>query len=117
MDKIIINPIELTYQKPTDIRDCYIELFPDHLYFRLEFWADEPIIDNDPASGWESILSSYEWVAMKRNVAGIEKCFTHDKKWGVFVIVAGFTNDLKTYYKRQSDAQIVFSKLQEWLTK
>lgn len=115
MEKITITPIVLRNQKPTDIKECYIELHDDHLYYRIEFFADEPIINDDPDSGWEQVFNSYEWIAMKANIAGIEKSFTKDKKWGIYIVVNGFANDLKFYYKTQSLAQQAFDKLHQWL--
>lgn len=114
-EKITITPIVLRNQKPTDIKECYIELFSDHLYFKIEFHADEPIINDDPDSGWEPVFNSYEWMVMKRNIAGIEKSFTKDKKWAIYICINGFANDLKTYFRTQEPAQKLFDKLSQWL--
>lgn len=115
--RITITPIALRNQKPTDIKDCYVELNDDHFIYKIEFWADEPVIADDPDSGWEQVFNSYEWVVMKRNVAGLEKSFTKDKKWAVYILVAGLANDLKTYYRSQTSAQEFYDKIQEWLLK
>lgn len=116
-DKILITPIALKNQRPTDIKECFIELNDDHLFFKLEFWADEPIIQDDIDSGWEPVFNSYVWTAMKRNIAGLEISFTNDKKWGVYIVISGFANDLKTYFRSRSAAQQFHDKIQQWLLK
>lgn len=116
-NKIILTPIALRNQRPTDTKECYVELNDDHLIYKTEFWADEPIIADDTDSGWEQVFNSYTWTAMKRNIAGLELSFTADKKWGVYILVAGFTHDLKTYYRSQSAAQQFHDKIQQWLLK
>jgi hypothetical protein len=116
-NKIIVTPIALRNQKPTDIKECYVELKDNHLIYKTEFWADEPIIADDPESGWEQVFNSYEWTVMKRNVAGLEKSFTKDKKWGVYIAISGFEYDLKTYYRTQAAAQEFYDKIHQWLLK
>lgn len=116
-DKIIITPIALINQKPTDIKECYVELNDDHLIYKIEFTADEPIITDDPDSGWEPVFNSYLWTVMKRNISGLELSQTKDKKWAVYILISGFSNDLKTYYRSQSAAQQFHDKIQAWLLK
>jgi len=116
-NKIVITPIELKYQKPVDIKDCYIELFDTYLKQKFEFNAEEPIIKDDADSGWEDVHNNYEWVVMKRNIAGLEKSFTADKKWAVRIIVSGFSIDINTYFRSQTQAQVLFDKIQEWLVR
>lgn len=112
---ILVTPIPLKYQKPTEIKECFIELFDNYLHFKLEFFADEPIIDEDVESGWESVLNSFEWTVIKKNIAGLEKSQTKDKKWKVLIIISGFSNDLKVYFKSHTAAQELFDKLDDWL--
>lgn len=114
-DKILIKPIELRNQKPTDIKDCYIELFPNYLKYKMDFDAEEPIINDDVASGWEPVYNNYDITVMKHKIAGVEKSFTKDKKWGVYIIISGFANDLKVYSKSQTTAQQLFDKIHDWL--
>lgn len=116
-DKILITPIALRNQRPNDIKECYVELNDDHLIYKIEFWADEPAITDDPDSGWESVFNSYTWTVMKRNIAGLELSFTKDEKWAVYILIAGFANDLKTYYRSQAAAQKFHDKIQQWLLK
>ena len=114
-EKIAIRPIELRNQKPTDIKDCYIELFDDHLHYKLELTADEPVINDDIDSGWESVYNKFDIIAYKKCISGIEKSFTKDKKWGVYIILTGFQNDLKVYSRSESVAQNIFDKIHNWL--
>jgi len=114
-EKISIKPIELRNQRPTDIKDCFIELFDDHLRYRVCFYADEPIINDDTESGWEQSYNDFDITAMKRSISGVEKSFTKDKKWGVYILVSGFSNDIKVYSKTQTVAQQLFDKIYNWL--
>ena len=52
---------------------------------------------------------------MKKNIAGLEISLTKDKKWGVYIILNGFQNDLKVYSRSESVAQQLFDKLHNWL--
>lgn len=113
--RLPVTPITLKYQKPTEIKDSFIELFDNYLYFKLEFFADEPIIDDDLESGWESVYNSFEWTVLKKNISGLEKSQTKDKKWKVLIVISGFANDLKVYFKSQTAAQELFDKLEDWL--
>lgn len=115
MDRIAIAPIILRNQRPTDIKDCYIELFDDHLHYKVEFYADEPIINDDPDSGWEQSYNNFDIYTFKKNIAGIEKSFTKDKKWGVYIVINGFQNDMRIYSKSQTTASALFDQLQKWL--
>lgn len=114
-EKILIRPIELRNQRPTEINDCFIELFEDHLRWKVSFHADEPVIDNDVDSGWEQVYNDYDIIVMKEKISGVEKSFTKDKKWGVYIIVSGFANDVKVYSKSQTTAQQLFDKIHNWL--
>ena len=115
VEKIPIAPLALREQKPTEIKEGYVQLFPTYLFYKIEFFADEPIISNDPESGWENVFNSFDIIALKKNIAGLEKSFTSSKKWVVIVLVKGFSNDLKIYFKTQLLAQQLFDKLQKWL--
>lgn len=115
VEKIPIAPLALTEQKPTEIKEGYIQLFPTYLFYKIEFYADEPIIRNDLESGWENVFNSFDIIALKKNIAGLEKSFTGNKKWVVIVLVNGFGSDLKIYFKTQLLAQQLFEKIQKWL--
>ena len=115
-ERIQITPIALRNQKPTEIGDSFLELFNDHLHYKIEFVADEPIIENDLASGWTTgIKRYYERIARKENIAGLEKSLTDDGKWAIRVIVNGFSYDINLYYKTQAPATALFNKLYQWL--
>jgi hypothetical protein len=117
-NKITITPIALKNQKPTDIKECFIELFDDYIHYKVEFYASEPNDENDHDLGWEEqVYNNFETIALKKNIAGIEKSFTKDKKWGVYVMVDGFSGDIKCYFRSIVPANTLFNKLQEWLLK
>lgn len=114
-ERISIQLIDLKNQRPTNIEECYIELLEDHLRYKVIFWADEPIIYNDIESGWEPVLNDYDIVAMKEKISGVEKSYTKDKKWAVYIIITGFANDIKVYSKSKTTATILFDKIHNWL--
>lgn len=114
--RMSIRPITLRCQRPTEIKEAFIELFPDHLLYRLDFVADEPNVEDDPESGWKvGVKRNYEIVARKENVAGVEKYLTDDGKWGIKISVDGFNNDLKMFFKTEEPAIRLFEKLYSWL--
>lgn len=115
-DRISIQPIELRNQRPTEIREGFIEFFTSHLRYKIEFFADEPIIENDLDSGWERVHNSYDIIALKKSISGVEKSITKDKKWGIYIMVDGFANDIKVYFRSQSASQQLFDKVNNWLT-
>ena len=115
MSKISITPIVLRNQKPTEVSECYIELFENYLYYHVDFWADEPIINDDPDSGLEQVLNRYDITALKKSISGVEKSLTKDNKWGVYILITGFSNDIRVYFKQQSPAQELFDRIQNWL--
>lgn len=115
MEKIAITPIQLKNQKPTDIKESFLELHDNHVYYHIEFYADEPKDDNDFDLGWENVYNKYDIIALKKSVAGLEKSFTKDKKWGIYIILFGFTNDLKVYFRSETAAQQFYDKIYNWL--
>lgn len=116
IDKINIPRIDLENQKITDLTELSIEIRENSVCFIGRFYADEPIDANDKNLGWEQVFNCFKVVASKQNIAGIEKSWRHQaKKWGIFIFVNGFSNDITFYFKRESDAEEMFGKLHNWL--
>lgn len=115
-EKIAIQPITLRDQKPTDIKESWLELNDNHISYHIEFYADEYKDENDESLGIENIYNKFDITVLKSFVAGVEKNFTLDKKWGVFIRIMGFTNDLKVYFRSEQKAQELYDKLYSWLT-
>lgn len=115
---INISPIKLRNQDPTEIKVCYVSLYKNYLHYRMEFFANEPIIEDDPASGLkEGVYNFYNIIAIKEKISGIEQSFTADKKWAVYIIVTGFAQDIKMYFTKRSEAEEAFEKVNNWLIK
>lgn len=115
VEKIEILPIPLRNQKPTDIKESWLLLNDSHLNYHIEFYADEQKDENDETLGWENVYNKFDITVMKSFVAGIEKHYSLDKKWGVFIRMMGFTNDIKIYFRSESKSQELFDKLNNWL--
>ena len=114
-EKIPIIPIALEYQKPTEIQDCFVEFHEKYLYYRMRFFADEPVIDEDKDSGWSNRFNSFDTYVDKEKISGIERCFTTNKKWGVYIIISGFATDLKIFFKKENEAVEFADKIVKWL--
>lgn len=116
IDKIDIPRIDLENQKITDFTELSLEIRDNSVCFIVRFYADEPIDTNDKSLGWENVLNCFKVVASKQNIAGIEKSWVNTaKKWGIYILIDGFTNDIKFYFKRESEAESIFTKLHAWL--
>lgn len=114
-EKLTIKPINLGKQKPTDVRECYLELLDNHLRFVLKFNADEPTIEDDELSGTTNVLNSFDIIALKKYIAGVEKSFTRGGNWIVAIMVNGFGKDINIYSRSETMAQQFFDKINNWL--
>lgn len=116
IDKIDIPAIDLENQKITDFTELSLVIRENSVMYTARFYADEPKDENDKELGWNNVFNSFKLVAAKQNIAGIEiNWLNHAKKWSVLILVDGFNNDIKMYFKREGEAQNVFDKLHKWL--
>lgn len=116
IEKISIPAIDLENQKVTDFTELSLVIRDNSVAYTARFYADEPKDENDKGLGWDNVFNSFKTVAAKQNIAGIEiSWLNHAKRWSVLVIVNGFNNDIKMYFKREGEAQTVFDKLHKWL--
>lgn len=116
IEKINIPRIDLENQKITEFMELSLELRNNSVAFITKFYADEPVNADDKDLGWENIFNSFKVIASKDKISGIEKSWLKDaKKWGIYILVTGFTNDIKVYLKREREAEEVFDKLHKWL--
>lgn len=114
--RIDIKPIHLKNQKPTEIRECYFELFKEYLTYKVEFLADEPIDVEDHDLGWkENVKTSIDSICLKKHIVGIDKSITADDKWRV-VVISDRDMEIKVYFRSEVPAQQLFDKLKYWLT-
>lgn len=116
IEKINIPQIDLENQKITDFTELSLEIRDNSVMYAARFYADEPKDENDKELGWHNVFNRFRLVASKSNIAGIEiNWLNHAKKWSVLILVDGFQNDIKMYFKRESEAQSLFDKLHKWL--
>lgn len=116
LHRIDIPNIDLENQKVTDFTELSLEIRDNSVMYTVRFYADELKDENDKGLGWENVFNSFKLIATKQNIAGIEiSWLNHAKKWSVLILVNGFSNDIKIYFKRESEAQSLFDKLHKWL--
>lgn len=114
--KIDIPAIDLENQKITDFTELSLVIRDNCVEYTARFYADEPKDENDKELGWHNVFNAFRLIAKKENIAGIEiNWLNHAKKWSVLILVNGFSNDIKMYFKREGEAQSVFDKLYKWL--
>jgi hypothetical protein len=116
LHKIDIPNVDLENQKVTAFTELSLEIRDNSVMYTARFYADEPKNEEDKGLGWENVFNCFKLVAFKQNIAGIEiNWLDHAKKWSVLILVNGFSNDIKLYFKRESEAQSLFDKLHKWL--
>lgn len=116
VEKINIPSLDLENQKITDFTELSLEIRNNSVMYTARFYADEPKDENDKELGWHNVFNAFKLVASRQNIAGIEiNWLGHANKWSVLIIVSGFNNDIKMYFKRESEAQSMFDKLHKWL--
>lgn len=116
LEKISLSSIDLENQKITDFTELSLEIRDSSVMYTARFYADEPKDENDKELGWQNVFNAFRLVASKSKIAGLELCWLdHAKKWKVLILVNGFQNDIKMYFKREGEAQSVFDKLHKWL--
>lgn len=115
IERINIKPIDLRLQKVKECTEYFIELRDNSLLYSIRFHADEPKDEEDEALGWEEKFTCVTNAVNKQYISGIEKRCTEYRYWGVYIITVGYANDLKLYFKRESEAQEIFDKLHKWL--
>lgn len=116
IEKINIKPVSLEDQKLTDVTELFIEIRDNSLYYSCRFYADEPKNPDDKELGWNNVFNRFRTIASKDKIAGIELNYLPNaRKWGVYIMVTGFTSDIKVFFKKESEANAVLEKLHAWL--
>src|SRR5690348_15434 len=109
MNRIDIKPVSLQFQKITEAKEIYLEIYERYIKYVVRFAADEPLIEDDENSGWENIITDFEVIALKKNIAGIEKTYIEKQHhWKVSIMVSGFAFDIQMFFKRQSEMEPVY---------
>lgn len=115
--KIPYTPIDLSDQKPTDIRECFLLLGENNLRFVLDFYAEEPINLDDKELGWHIEYNYFDITVMKYDIGGVEMSWLDKSKlYGIYVVMASFSKDIKMFFKKRSAAQEMKEIINKWLT-
>lgn len=114
--RININLVSLENQKPTSQNECYVELRDDCVIYHNDFNADEPKDADDKDLGWDNVYNFFETIAKRENVAGIEKSYIQKtKRWAAYIIVNGFSSDIRLYFRSKASMEEVYDQLKEWM--
>lgn len=76
--RIDFKPIRMTRQKPTLIREAYIDLRDTHLYYSVDF--DAEIAQEDDAMPWVEERTYNICSLLKRDVAGVDIYMSQEGK-------------------------------------
>lgn len=115
-ERINIEPVSLEDQKITESAELFIEIRENSLFYSCRFYADEPNNPDDKELGWSNVFNRFKTTASKNKISGIELSYlSKAKKWGVYIVVNGFANDMKLFFKKEADANDVYDKLHTWL--
>lgn len=111
-----ITPHTLKKQKVEENVDSYIEIYENHLLTNFNFYAEHPIDDDDEDMGWEMLQTNFTTFALKKYITGIEKNYAAKSQlWELVIFVTGFSYDIKIHFKSESDINIVYNKIYQWL--
>lgn len=115
--KIKFTPCNMKAQFITEIFQdhCFLELYENHVVFSAAFLADEPVDVEEKSKGVKNLRTDFTCVAYKSRVSGIEKSLMADnKRWMVAIIVYGFSDDIKIYFKTEKEAQNLHETLYKY---
>lgn len=114
--RININPVDLEDQKITECSELYLEIKGHLLTYSCKFYADEPKDPEDKSLGWVNFFNRVYIVTTKDKISGMEKSFIpRTNHWGVYVLVPGFQEAIRVFFKKEKDADEVFTKIFNWL--
>ena len=115
--KIKITPIELKNQKPTEVGECFVELSDDRFVYKMDFIADEWVDNDDHSLGNEIVKNKFTATIRKEFIVGVEVGYSYSKVWFVLIVVNGYSQDVKIYFRTEGVAQDLSNKILEWLFK
>lgn len=112
------TPQELKYQKPTEIIECYIKLDKYGMTWYCKFFADQPKDHEDESLGTENVLQHFETFALRSQITGVERGWnTKEHRWGLYVGIKGFDQDIRAFYKSESKSLEHFNIIKNWIIK
>lgn len=119
MNKLDFKLVTLKNQKPLKTKHAYLELFDDHMFYRLDFLAEEWNDPEDEMLGKKEVPNYFDTMVMKANIAAIEMVRTSEEfeLWRVMIAISGVGEDLKIYFDKKEDAEEFRKKLIDWKLK
>lgn len=116
---IELKAVSLSKQKIIQDRGVSLELDEKYIRYDLHFTAEEPTNEEDLDLPWEEALTDYHVIALREKIAGAELSISKDgKRWVVAIIVSGFGQDIKMFFKKQDreKADELFKTILKYLT-
>lgn len=115
-DIVQIKPMALRNQKMDSDGELRLEFYDKHFIYIGDFFAEEPKDTEDHSLGWETIRNYFEIVIDKKAVAGFEKSWNQiHNHWSVYIFVNGMAQDIKLFFKTQLEADMITTKLINYL--
>lgn len=120
--RIDVEIPSLSKQKPTTIKNSYIELEETYLRYVMEFFAEEPLDEEDLMLGSKENFNLFEVIAFKHKISGLEMSNSTDltgefDRFRIIIPVDGFGQDLKLYFMKRKRCQEVHDIIKNWLLK
>lgn len=114
--KIDFKAVDLSKQKIQEDLGCFIEFYPTHFIYRLNFWADEPTNEQDEKLGTDTVKNDFTTIVLKSSIGYFEKIFTDSGLWKVQIGVFGAAGGVKVYFEREKEADTLLKQLLKYTT-
>lgn len=120
--KIDIVIIDLTRQKPIEVKECSITLEENHFEYVAIFKADEfqsEVEDEEfeklkeDQTQWIESITDFRYFGFRRDILGVERTYLDNLKIHMVSLKTRDTN-IKIYYKKLKEANEMYDKLKEW---
>lgn len=109
-----LEPCDLEYQKIIEDINCEIEFCSYYVKVAYNFYAEEPIIEEDINSGWEEKEVKFECTILKKFVYGFDKVyFLKNNVWCLFIFYG--SNTLRIHFKNEKKLDVVYNFLTFYL--
>lgn len=80
--RIVYNELPTTEcEKDFSNVDIYFDLEEKFIKWHSRYNAYTSIIDNDPSSGFQEVLRSWDVICKREHISGVEKVFYYGSKW------------------------------------
>lgn len=117
MSQIIkIDLPSLSKQKIVEDRGCALELYENHLIYKLKFLASEPTNPDDLEMPWANVDNDYEFTILKKHISAIEKHWdAKQKRWKIVVSTIGMGDDINIFFKFSDKCAAVYKTLYNYI--